>query len=98
VPAGAETIGDVYVVDRSAGTMSCHRCDTKLCGLREDPKQAMVAIERPVQSLAPGRPDARQYVDDDVVWRDLCCPGCGVRLATEVAYPGDPTFREIEIH
>jgi hypothetical protein len=31
------------------------------------------------------------------VWRDLLCPGCGVRLATEVAYPGAPLFRELTI-
>ncbi len=30
----------------------------------------------------------RVFVDDEVVWRDFCCPGCGVRLATEVGLPG----------
>jgi N-methylhydantoinase B len=97
-PPGVGTVGDVYLIDRGGDSIGCLRCGTRLVGLGEDPKQAMVRIERPLQSLGRSRPDPRQFVDDVVVWRDLCCPGCGVRLATEVAYPGDPTFRELEIH
>jgi N-methylhydantoinase B len=93
----SETVGDVYLIDRDRGHIGCLRCGTALSGLGEDPKQAMVCIERPVESLGPDRPSPRQFVDDDVVWRDLCCPGCGVRLATEVAYPDDPLFRELVI-
>jgi hypothetical protein len=47
--------------------------------------------------LTPGAPDPRTFVDDDVVWRDLLCPGCGTRLATEVAYPGAPLFDELRL-
>jgi N-methylhydantoinase B len=97
VAANAETIADVYVIDRARDRIECHRCGTALGGVTDDPKQGMAIAERPVQSLTPGAPDPKRFVDDDVVWRDLLCPGCGVRLATEVAYPGAPTFREIEL-
>jgi N-methylhydantoinase B len=97
IPDGAETIADVYVIDRAHDRVECHRCGTALGAVTDDPKQGMAVVERPVQSLTPGAPDPRQFVDDDVVWRDLLCPGCGVRLATEVAYPGAPTFREIQL-
>jgi N-methylhydantoinase B len=96
-PARADTVGEVYLIDRAGGCISCLRCRTKLAGLGKDPKQRMVRIERPIQSLGHPRPDPRQFVDDDVVWRDFCCPGCGVRLATEVSYPGEPSFAELEI-
>jgi N-methylhydantoinase B len=97
VPDGVQTIADVYVVDRARDRIECHRCGTPLCTLGESPKDGMAMVERPVQSLTPGAPDPRTFVDDDVVWRDFLCPGCGVRLATEVAYPGAPAFRELEL-
>jgi N-methylhydantoinase B len=94
---GEESIGDVYLVDRAAGIFACFRCATALGDLDGDPKSAMAVAERPVQSLNPGWHEPSAYVDDEVVWRDMCCPGCGVRLTTEVAYPGDSGFREFEM-
>ena len=43
------------------------------------------------------RVDPAGFVDQEVVWRDFCCPGCGVRLATEVAYPGEAPFQELRL-
>jgi N-methylhydantoinase B len=97
VPADAETIADVYVINRADDRLECFRCGSGLGAVTDDPKQGMVVVERPVSSLSPGAPDPSVFVDDDVIWRDLLCPGCGVRLATEVAYPGAPLFREIEL-
>jgi N-methylhydantoinase B len=98
VPASAETVADVYVIDRQADRVECHRCGTRLCRLGESPKTGMAVLERPLTTLTPGAPDPREFVDDDVVWRDLLCPGCGVRLATEVAYPGAALFEEIRVY
>jgi N-methylhydantoinase B len=98
VDPGAETVADVYVVDRAADVIECHHCGTALCTLGESPKQGMAMLERPVQSLTPGGPDPRTFVDQDVVFRDLLCPGCGIRLATEVAYPGAPLFEELRLY
>ena len=93
--ADVETIGDVYVVDRRAGTLGCHRCGTDLGPLDGDPKEAMAVSERPVETLNPGWHAPAEYVDDEVVWREFSCKGCGVRLTAEVAYPGGPSFREL---
>lgn len=100
-PAGADpglpSIADVYLVDRGAGHMACHRCGTVLCAIGESPKLGMAVLERPLTDLTPGAPDPLTFVDDEVVWRDLLCPGCGVRLAAETAYPGAPLFTELEL-
>jgi len=93
-----ETIGDAYVIDRAAGTLGCARCGTTLGELSEDPKAGMAMVERPLADLAPGWPDVGHFVDDDVVWREWACPGCGVRLAADVAYPGEAPFTELRIH
>jgi N-methylhydantoinase B len=93
---GEESIGDVYLVDRYAGELRCYRCGTSAGPLDQDPKQAMAVLERDVATLNPGWQPTSAYVDDEVVWRDYCCRGCGVRLATEVAYPGgDTSFAEL---
>jgi len=57
----------------------------------------MAVRERPTQSLKPGYPDPAKFVDQEVVFRDFCCPGCGVRLATEVGYPGEAPFQELRL-
>lgn len=95
VPEGAETIGDAYLIDREAGVLRCHRCATDLGGLESNHREQMALLERPTTTLSPSHPDPARFVDDEVVWRDFCCPGCGVRLATEVAYPGDGPFHEL---
>jgi N-methylhydantoinase B len=97
LPAGAETIGDVFWVDRDAGCLRCHGCGTPTGALSANAKEGMVVQERPIPSLAPGMQPVEHFVDDAVVWRDFLCSGCGVRLATEVAYPGAEPFQELSL-
>lgn len=97
VSADAETIADVYVIDRPSNSVACHRCGSHLARLGESPKLGMAMLERTVESLTPGAPPPSTFIDDEVIWRDFLCPGCGLRLATEVAYPGAPAFRELEL-
>jgi N-methylhydantoinase B len=95
--ADAEAFGDAYLIDREAGVLRCHRCATDLGPLAANAKEKMAVLERPLQSLSPSSPDPAKFVDDEVVWRDYCCPGCGVRLATETAYPGEAPFQELRL-
>jgi N-methylhydantoinase B len=97
VVAGAETIADAYVIDRDEGVFRCHRCATDLGALDGNPKLAMASRERPTHSLDPSYPEVSKFVDDEVVFRDYCCPGCGVRLATETGYPGEAPFHELRL-
>jgi N-methylhydantoinase B len=96
-PAGAESFADAYLIDRDIGHFRCFRCATDLGPLAGNPKESMAMRERPTSSLKPGYPDPAKFVDQEVVFRDFCCPGCGVRLATEVAYPGDAPFHELQL-
>ncbi|MGE5407461.1 MAG: hydantoinase B/oxoprolinase family protein, partial [Syntrophothermus sp.] len=96
-PEGAESFGDAYLVDREAGVLRCFRCATDLGPLEGNAKERMAMRERPTRSLKAGYPDPARFVDDEVVFRDFCCPGCGVRLATETAYPGEALFQELRL-
>jgi N-methylhydantoinase B len=97
VAAGAETIADAYVIDRDQGVFRCHRCATDLGALAGNPKLAMASRELPTTSLDPSYPEVSKFVDDEVVFREFCCPGCGVRLATETGYPGEAPFHELRL-
>ncbi|HEX3238634.1 MAG TPA: hydantoinase B/oxoprolinase family protein, partial [Solirubrobacterales bacterium] len=94
---GAQPIGDAYLIDREAGVLRCHHCSTDLGPLAANAKERMAVLERPLRSLSPSHPDPAKFVDQEVVWRDYCCPGCGVRLATETAYPGEAPFQELRL-
>ena len=54
-------------------------------------------LERPTQSLKPTTPTRPSSSTTRSSARDFCCPGCGVRLATEVAYPGEAPFHELRL-
>ena len=71
--------------------------DVNLLSVAGNPKLEMAMRERPTESLKPSYPDPAGFVDDEVVFRDFCCPGCGVRLATETAYPGAAPFHELQL-
>ena len=77
--------------------LRCFRCATDLGPLAGNAKERMAVRERPTSSLKPGYPDPARFVDDEVIFRDYCCPGCGVRLATETAYPGEAPFQELSL-
>ena len=76
------------------------RADLLFAGVLHDPALEIVLTEVPgdlgawvsTKCFNPAK-----FVDDEVVWRDFCCPGCGVRLATEVAYPGEAPFHELRL-
>ncbi len=90
----AETIGDVYAVDRAAGSVACNRCRTTL-GPLDDPKREAIAAEREIGELGLDWPELA--VDDELRWREHYCPGCGVRLATEVVRPGEASLTEFRL-
>jgi N-methylhydantoinase B len=96
-PAGAPSLGDVYWIDRDAGCWRCHRCGHALGPLAANPKLAMAVLEHAVHELLPGLMPVSAFVDDEVVWRQFLCPGCGVRMATEAAYPDEPPLQEFSL-
>ena len=97
VPADAETIADVYVINRADDRIECFRCGTGLGAVTADPKQGMVVVERPVSSLSPGAPDPRVFVDDDVIWRDSCARAAGCGWPPRWPTRARRCFREIEL-
>lgn len=96
-PAGDLLIGDDIWVDRESGAYRCAHCGEELGSLSEHPKQRMARRDRPLPDLGERFHDPATYVDDDIVWRELFCPGCATRLGTEVCRPDDGVLVDIRL-
>ena len=57
-------------------------CSARACAPRPDPRFA----------ASPSF-----NVDEEIVFRQWCCPGCFVALHTEVVPAGEPTYRSKEV-
>jgi N-methylhydantoinase B len=96
-PAGAIAIGEDVWLDREEDSYHCAHCATVTGFVEEHAKSRLVVHEGEVAEISALFEDPAIYVDDPVVWREYYCPGCGVRLSTEVARPGDPQLAEIRL-
>jgi N-methylhydantoinase B len=63
--------------------LACDRCGHRYCGYAGDYKMAALMDEAPVTTL-PSAADPAFYVDEPLVLRRFCCPGCHVQVAAEI--------------
>ena len=87
-------VGDALVLRQ--GRWAC-RCGEDLGAAHDNYKHTAVMAEAPVQQLAS------EFVSDDpemadlMVLRQFLCPGCGVRIDTELVRAGDPVLHDVRI-
>jgi N-methylhydantoinase B len=97
-PAGGDVaglaVGDQLVL--RAGRWAC-RCGEDLGIQAANYKHAACAAERPIRTLAPEFDTDDPEMADLVVFREWFCPGCGVRLDSEIARRGDPVLHDVAI-
>jgi N-methylhydantoinase B len=96
-PEGALLIGEDMWADRSARVYCCAHCATEIGSLDAHPKERLVTHTHPLAEIGPRFVDPSTFVDDEIVWREFFCPGCGTRLATEVARPDDEPMAEVRL-
>jgi N-methylhydantoinase B len=96
-PDGALLIGDDVWFTSGAGTYHCAHCGEEVGSAGGHSKEKLGIWQHPVSDINSHFRDPAIYVDDDIVYRELICPGCATRLATEVCRPGDDVLAEIRI-
>jgi N-methylhydantoinase B len=82
--------------DADRRVLACSRCEEVLCDYTDDYKRYCRWDENPVTTISPITEDPAYFVDDPVVFRRYCCPGCQILLTTEVLradQPGTPEMR-----
>lgn len=90
-------IGEEIWVDRSAGAYRCAHCGEELGALGGHPKEKAAIYEHAVADIGPRFKDPAIFVDDEILWREVFCPGCATRLGTELAKPGDELLADIRL-
>jgi len=89
---GTAIDGNVEVVDD--GSVHCRHCGSVAGVDAEDPYSEALTFEGPPSTAGPHiLEDGQQFVDRDIVFRQLCCPGCRAALLTEVVPADEPSAR-----
>ena len=78
----------------AAELLACDRCGQRYCGVGGDYKTAALIDEAPVTTL-PSAADPTYSVDEPLVLRRFCCPGCHVQVCAEVTKADEPVKAEM---
>lgn len=98
------TGGDVrsvheYLVARDHdGTrvLACSECDHVVSDYRDNYKAGLLADVQPL-TLLPHVIDPSHFLDEDMVLRRYCCPGCQVLMSVEVVRRSEPPVSEFAL-
>jgi N-methylhydantoinase B len=87
--AAGEIVGSlgealVVVAEDAGSSIACGRCRTVLGAAGERVERGCVIYDVPVQETNRLIVDPREFVDEDLVHRQYCCPGCLTLLSGEV--------------
>jgi acetone carboxylase gamma subunit len=75
----------------------CLGCATDLGPLQQNYKLGCAMETSPITASNPLVGDYRRYIDDEPVFRQFFCPGCGRLIENEIALAGDDLLCDIEI-
>jgi len=76
---------------------TCKKCRTAIRDVRDNYKTGCAKRVTPVAEVGLFPIDPKLFVDDEIVYREYFCPGCGLLLQSDFSRPGDPDFRDIDM-
>jgi N-methylhydantoinase B len=83
--------------DGKVRVIACSKCSAVLCGYSDNYKRYCKWDESSITKISPLVSDPSYFVDDPVVFRRFCCPGCNVLLATEVVHAAEPPVWDMRL-
>ena len=83
--------------DGGANHWACAKCATDLGPVEENYKLGCLREDRPVSESNPLIGETKDHIDDEVVFRQFYCPGCGTLIENEVSIASDPPLMDISI-
>ncbi|MFB6171558.1 MAG: acetone carboxylase subunit gamma [Haloarculaceae archaeon] len=90
-------LGAHVEVDPETGDASCAECGEPFGPIDANLKESLVVNERSVAEAGPYYDDPSRFVDEELVFREYYCPGCGTRQFAQTARPDEGHVSEIEI-
>jgi N-methylhydantoinase B len=82
--------------DGEVRVLACVQCETALAGYDGNYKAGALCNLGAVTDI-PAAADPRRFLDEDIVFRSYCCPGCGTLLSTEIARRSEPVLSEFAL-
>jgi N-methylhydantoinase B len=79
-----------------ARVLACAHCGHSLCAYDGDYRTGALTHQGPV-TLIPSAQDPKYYVDEDMVLRRSCCPGCHVQFSAEITRAQEPVVAEMRL-
>ena len=76
---------------------ACARCGTELGGIEDNYKLGCNREDRHISTSNPLIGEPRDFINDDIEFRQFSCPGCGTLIENEVAVASDPVLRDIDL-
>jgi N-methylhydantoinase B len=97
-PAAGEPPSSVheYLLARDVDgrrVLACSRCETVIGDYRANYKLGLLMHEGPL-TVVPLVIDPAHFLDEEMVFRRFCCPGCHVQMATELVKAEEPLVTE----
>ena len=83
--------------DERGAFWACARCSADLGALDENYKLGCNREDRHISTSNPLIGEPRDFVNDDIEFRQFSCPGCGTLIENEVAVASDPVLRDIDL-
>lgn len=74
---------------------SCRCCSLDLGPISQNYKLGCAQKNAPIESSNPNVGDWKRYIDDQPVFRQFFCPGCGALMENEIARTTDPLLEDI---
>ena len=84
--------------DERGAFWACPKCSAELGAIEDNYKLGCNREDRHISTSNPliaGEP--RDFINEDVEFRQFSCPGCGTLIENEVAVASDPVLRDIEL-
>jgi N-methylhydantoinase B len=76
---------------------ACRHCATDLGPASENYKLGCSRHDAPIATSNLNVGDWRRYIDEEPVFRQFFCPGCGHLIENEIARSADPILQDIQI-
>lgn len=82
---------------KAARRWCCLGCATDLGPVGANYKAGCARLDAPIGHANPNIGDWRRYIDDEPVFRQFFCPGCGRLIENEIARADDPLLEDIAL-
>ncbi|MGV0833983.1 acetone carboxylase subunit gamma [Mycolicibacterium thermoresistibile] len=90
-------IADTLVHNPADATFSCASCGHDLGAATSNYKERATLRETPMTATGSEFALPDSPIASKMVFREFFCPGCGLRLDTEISRAGDPLLHDIMV-